>query len=130
MILFAADNYTIANMNDSPPTPQLPLEIDVAAVKGMLDGQEDFLLIDCREPAEHCYCNIAGALLVPMNDTPDRIAELEPYRDCTVIIYCHLGIRSLQVASWLRMEGFAKSRSMAGGIEAWSQRIDSSIPRY
>lgn len=117
-------------MNDSPPPLQLPMEIDVAAVKNLLDSQEDFLLVDCREPAEHSYCHITGAELVPMNETPDKIAEWEQYQDRTIVIYCHLGIRSLQVASWLRMEGFEKSRSMAGGIEAWSQRIDSSIPRY
>ena len=117
-------------MNDSGQTSQLPMEIDVAAVKSMLDSQEEFLLVDCREPAEHSFCHIANAVLVPMNQTPDRIAEWEQYRESTIVIYCHLGIRSLQVASWLRMEGFEKSRSMAGGIEAWSQRIDSNIPRY
>ena len=117
-------------MNDSPPTPPLPMEIDVAAVKQMLDRDEEFLLVDCREPAEYDFCRIDGAELVPMNETPDRVSEWDQYRDCTIVIYCHLGIRSLQVASWLRMEGFKKCRSMTGGIEAWSQKVDSSIPRY
>ncbi len=117
-------------MNDYEPTAEIPIEIEVTLVKEMLENEEDFLLIDCREPAEHSFCRIEGAWLVPMNDTPHRIAELEPYRDRPIIVFCHLGVRSFQVASWLRMEGFLKSSSMAGGIEAWSQRIDASIPRY
>ena len=117
-------------MTDSNSTTSLPLEIDVVSVKEMLDQSADFLLLDCREPQEHALCKIESAVLIPMNQTPDRISELEDYRDRRIVVHCHLGMRSLQVAGWLRQHGFDKAQNMSGGIEAWSLQIDVSVPRY
>lgn len=117
-------------MNDSHPSKDVPLEIDVVAVKELLDRKANLLVVDCREQDEHTYCQIEGSLLIPMNETPDRISEIESFRELPIVVYCHLGIRSFQVVSWLRMQGFANSQSMAGGIEAWSLRVDETMPRY
>lgn len=131
-------------MNQTPP-PELPIEVDVAAVKAMLDQmttndaqgnsateepQTDFLLLDCREQQEYEHCSIAGAKLLPMNETPARLAELEPYRDARIVVHCHHGGRSFQVVQWLRSQGFRQAQNMTGGIDVWSQVVDPAVPRY
>ena len=117
-------------MSDSTPPSNLPIEIDPAAVKALLDQRADFFLIDCRRHDEYEICRIEGATLIPMSDTPDRIEELEEHRDRLIVVHCHGGIRSLKVIHWLRSQGFMQSQSMSGGINAWSIQIDQSVPRY
>ena len=65
-----------------------------------------------------------------MSELQDRLGELDAHRGHEVIVYCHHGVRSLRVALWMREQGFARAVSMAGGIDAWSQQIDPSVPRY
>lgn len=88
------------------------------------------LLLDCRTPEEHATARIAGSVLIPMQELPDRIGELEAARQATIIVHCHHGMRSLKVARWLRGQGFSRACSMQGGIEAWSIEIDPAVPRY
>ena len=111
-------------------TESTPIEIDCHGVRAKLAADEDLLLLDCREPSEFEFVHLAGATFLPMGQIPSRIDELEPYREKEIVVYCHLGIRSLEVATWLRKQGFSKAKSMAGGIEAWAQKIDRSLPRY
>jgi adenylyltransferase/sulfurtransferase len=118
-------------MPDTDASP--PLEIPAADVARLLRQPTAFgspLLLDCRTPEEHATARIAGALLIPMQDLPDRLAELEAFRQATVVVHCHHGMRSLKVARWLRDQGFSRAVSMQGGIEAWSMEIDPSVPRY
>ena len=113
-------------------TPEI--EISVQAVSQLLkqstDSDQKCLLIDCREPSEYEHCQIEGAKLIPMNEIPDRLSELESHRDQTLIIHCHLGGRSLRVVEYLRANGFPTAQNMTGGIDLWSQQIDESVPRY
>lgn len=115
---------------DSSNAADLPIEIDVATVKGMLDAGEDFLLLDCRGEDEHQMASIDGAMLIPMQELVERMGELEPYRERPIVVHCHLGGRSLRVTEHLRQNGFAHVQNMTGGIEAWSDQIDPSVPRY
>jgi len=108
----------------------LPLEVDCRTVKQMMDGREEFLLLDCRESDEHALAAIAGARLLPMSEIAQRVGELSAHRDERIVVHCHHGGRSLRVASWLRQQGFQQAQSMSGGIDRWSQEIDSSVPRY
>ncbi len=108
----------------------LTLEISPVEVKALLDGQADFFLLDCREAEEFQTASIAGATLLPMSEIQQRIGELEPHRDRHVVVHCHLGGRSMQVTQWLRQQGFDRVQSMAGGITAWSDQIDPSVPTY
>ena len=96
----------------------------------MLDSEAQCLLIDCRETSENEFCRIEGSQLIPMNETPDRINEIEPHRESPIIVYCHHGGRSLYVVQWLRSQGFTQAQNMSGGIDVWSQAIDPTIPRY
>ena len=107
----------------------LPLDIDVHSVKQMLDRGERFVLLDCREPGEVATARIAGTMHIPMRDIPARIAELGP-QDARIVVHCHHGGRSQRVMQFLRQQGFDQAQNMAGGIDAWSQQIDSSVPRY
>ncbi|XZE52402.1 rhodanese-like domain-containing protein [Planctomycetaceae bacterium SH139] len=109
---------------------EVPLEIDVQAVKELQSSGEPFYFLDCREPDEYETASIVGAELIPMGEINDRLAELEPYRNGRIIVHCHHGRRSLNVTHALRQAGFSETQSMAGGIDAWSVEIDPSVPRY
>jgi|SRR5579859_1557760 len=86
-------------------------------------------LIDVREPWEFSAAHIAGSLLMPMGDVPARAhQELDP--DERLVILCHHGQRSLNVAAWLRNQGFEQAQSLRGGIEAWAAQVDPSVGRY
>ena len=85
--------------------------------------------IDVREPWEFSIANIEGSVLMPMGDVPARAhQELDP--DERLVILCHHGQRSLNVAVWLRNQGFEQAQSLAGGIDAWSAQVDPSVARY
>lgn len=86
------------------------------------------VLVDVREPVEHCFCRIEGSILIPLSELPRRATELDPNK--TIVVYCHYGIRSLQAARCLRSLGFTKVSYLSGGIDAWATRIDPSLPYY
>lgn len=109
---------------------ELPLEIDVEEVQALRTRGETFLLIDCREPDEHEIARIPGAVLVPMATIPESLEQLTAHPEGRVIVHCHHGGRSLRVTRYLRQQGFRQAQNMAGGIDAWSQRIDPGVPRY
>ena len=109
---------------------ELALELDVHQAQQKLSANESLLLLDCREPFEAEICQLPDSLLIPIQQTVSRVDELEPYRETPIIVYCHHGIRSLQVAHWLRGQGFLLAQSMTGGIDAWSRQIDPSVPTY
>ncbi|MEZ5400467.1 MAG: rhodanese-like domain-containing protein [Bryobacteraceae bacterium] len=109
----------------------LPYEITVQEVKALVDGGGRIELIDVREMHEHALTRIDGADLIPMNTVPQRVSELEARaEEATLVIFCHHGMRSLNVVSWLRRQGIEQCQSMAGGIDAWSIAIDPGVPRY
>jgi len=98
-------------------------------VKSKLDGKEPFTLLDVREPWEFEAAHIEGAKLIPMGDVPSRAhQELDPEEH--IVVVCHRGIRSMNVAVWLRQQGFEQAQSMRGGIDAWSRQVDGKVPVY
>jgi len=107
------------------------LEFDPHAVKRLLDSGEKIHLIDVREPDEFAQAKIEGAALIPMRSIPGELPDLETRSDeGPLIVYCHHGVRSLQVVHWLREQGIEACQSLAGGIDAWSLVIDPTVPRY
>ena len=109
---------------------QIPLELSCTEVRGQLDREEEFLLLDCREEAEFAHVRIEGATLLPMSEIQQRSGEIEEWKGRPVVVYCHHGGRSLQVTHWLRQQGWEQAQSMAGGIDVWAVEIDPSLPRY
>jgi rhodanese-related sulfurtransferase len=107
-----------------------PLEVNCQQVQAKQTAGTPFLFLDCRESDEYATAKIVGTTLVPMSQLADRVAELEPHRNGEIVVHCHHGGRSLRVAMWLRNQGFPNVSSLAGGIDAWSQQIDPTVPRY
>ena len=104
------------------------LEITVSELQRRRKAGEKFLLIDVREQWEYDICRIDGGKLIPMRMIPANLQALDGDED--VVCYCHHGMRSLDVAVWLRGQGVARAKSLAGGIDRWSAEIDAQIPRY
>jgi rhodanese-related sulfurtransferase len=87
------------------------------------------LLLDVREPWEFQTASLSNSLLMPMGEVASRAhIELDP--DAPIVVMCHHGARSLNVALWLRDQGFTHAQSLSGGIDAWSRSIDPEVPRY
>jgi rhodanese-related sulfurtransferase len=104
------------------------LEIKPAEVKARMDRGESLVLVDVREPWEYQLCRIEGAKLVPLGSLAASLNTLPDVDE--VICYCHHGMRSLDAAAWLRFQGIASAKSLAGGIERWSLEIAPKVPRY
>jgi rhodanese-related sulfurtransferase len=86
-------------------------------------------LIDVREPWEFATARIDGSVPMPMGDVAARAhQELDP--DERLVVVCHHGQRSMNVAVWLRNQGFEQAQSLRGGIEAWSTEVDPGVARY
>jgi rhodanese-related sulfurtransferase len=103
--------------------------VTVEEVKRRRDAGEAFRLIDVREEPEFAICQIEGAELRPMSRVQQWWRELD--KDEPIVLFCHHGGRSGQVAYALAMQaGFSKVANMQGGIEEWSLKIDPSVPRY
>jgi adenylyltransferase/sulfurtransferase len=91
---------------------------------------EEVLLVDVREPQEHAIAHIEGARLIPLGQLESRLGELADWKTKHVVIHCHHGGRSAQACQLLQHHGFANVENLRGGIDAWSQAIDKSVPRY
>ncbi|MCC7234728.1 MAG: rhodanese [Bryobacterales bacterium] len=110
---------------------EIPIESPPGAVKARMDAGEALALIDVREPFEHALARIEGCELAPMNTVPSRLEEWKRLAaGHLLVVYCHHGVRSLNVAGWLRAQGVMNCTSMAGGIEAWSLEVDRTVGRY
>ena len=105
-------------------------EVTPREVRRMLEAGEPFTFIDCRTPREYEAARIEGAKLVPLQALGERLEELEKHKGEKVVVHCHLGGRSLQMAAILRQQGFEDVTSMAGGIDLWSRDVDADVPRY
>jgi rhodanese-related sulfurtransferase len=106
-----------------------PLEVSPLTVKQRLDSGEKLRLVDVRETFEHRQARIEGSELIPMRTVAQSLDSLEA-EEAPLIVFCHHGMRSLQVVSWLREQGIESCASMAGGIDRWSLEIDPTVPRY
>jgi sulfur-carrier protein adenylyltransferase/sulfurtransferase len=88
----------------------------------------DLLLIDVREPHEWEIAHIEGAQLIPLGQLPERLGELDGHAE--IVTHCHHGARSMKALALLKGAGFSKVRSLAGGIDAWADRVEVGMPRY
>jgi molybdopterin/thiamine biosynthesis adenylyltransferase/rhodanese-related sulfurtransferase/molybdopterin converting factor small subunit len=103
-------------------------EIDVHELKQKLDRGDNFVLLDVREPHEYQICNIPGSRLIPLGQVPQRLGELDPEAD--IVIHCKSGVRSGKACGILRQAGFKHVRNVVGGILAWSDKVDRTVPKY
>ncbi len=106
----------------------VPQQITAAQLKQRLDAGEDIQLVDVREAEELALARLPGALHIPMGDIPGRLHQIDPEKE--IVVVCHHGIRSANVAQFLAQRDFARVLNLAGGIDAWSVTVDPSVPRY
>lgn len=105
-------------------------EITPAALTQMLHAGEPVYLLDVRQVWEHETAALPASTLVPLHELRARLPEIQPAPGDLVVVYCHHGVRSLQAAAYLEQQGVAPVVSLAGGIDAWSQTVDRTVPRY
>jgi len=108
--------------------PDIEISASDLAAKFAAGKPADLILLDVREPWENETAKIEGSTLIPMGDIAARVQELDP--DSHIVTICHHGVRSMNVAVWLRDQGLANVQSLRGGIDAWSREIDSNVPQY
>ena len=106
------------------------LEITVEEVKAKLDAGEPVHLLDVREQQELAICALDGVEHIPMMSLFLGLKKTAADQHAELVVVCHHGIRSLEAAQFLKMQGFENVKSMAGGMEAWAASIDPSMPRY
>ncbi len=103
-------------------------EIGPREVKKMIDENQPFVLIDVREPHEFQICRIPGSTLIPLGEIPNRMHELDSASE--IVVHCRSGQRSARAVEFLMKAGFQKIHNLKGGILAWSDQVDPSLPKY
>ncbi len=109
--------------------------ISANELKGRMDRGERLVLLDVREPEERAFCAIPVSstttdLHIPIGELTNRYAELSEANAVPLVIYCHLGMRSMAAARWLAAHGYSELHNLDGGIEAWSVEVDPNTARY
>ena len=102
--------------------------ISVQDLKAKLDRGDKFKLIDVREPFEWDICRIPGATLIPLGQLPSRMSELDSADE--IVLQCKSGGRSARALKLLQEAGFSKLNNLEGGITAWAEQVDTSVPKY
>jgi adenylyltransferase/sulfurtransferase len=113
---------------EEAPTLDLNVpEITPRDLKTRLDRGDDLFILDVREPHEYQICNLKGQL-IPLGELPQRVHELDSSRE--IVAHCRSGKRSAEAVDFLRKAGFRKIHNLKGGILAWSDEVDPSVPKY
>jgi rhodanese-related sulfurtransferase len=106
----------------------MSVSITVQELKQKLDRGEKLVLIDVREPWEYNIAKISGAQLIPLGTLASEYKKLDSSAE--IVMHCHMGMRSMDATQFLLQQGFKNVKNLTGGINAWSQQIDPSVPRY
>ncbi len=123
--LEVAQNKAVAEASVVDGIPQISVE----TLKKKIDAKEDFFLLDVREPHEVPIASL-GAPLIPVGELEKRIGELAAQKDREIVIHCRSGARSQKAALILKNAGFKYVENLAGGILAWADKIDPTMPKY
>jgi adenylyltransferase/sulfurtransferase len=125
------DYHQFCGIPQHPPQPEPGVsenEIEAPALKAKMDRGEPFVLVDVREPHEFQIGRIPGSILIPLGEVPKRVSELNTADE--IVVHCKSGMRSAKAADFLRQSGFKKVKNLKGGILAWSDKVDPSVPKY
>ena len=115
-------------VSDLPVVDGIP-QISVESLKRKLDAKEDIFVLDVREPHEIPIANI-GAPFIPVGELEKRVGELAAQKDREIVVHCRSGARSQKAALILKNAGFQHVENLAGGILAWADKIDPTMPKY
>ena len=126
------DYEQFCNMKEEEEKSLEEDEISVHQLKKMVEGNEDFILVDVREEHEWDICKIDGARLIPLsrmiNEDIDILENIKT--DKKIVLHCHTGARSAEALNILRNKGFKNLKNLVGGIDAWANEIDSKVAVY
>jgi len=103
-------------------------EIDAVELKAKIDRGDNFTLIDVREPHEFQIGRIPGSVLIPLGELPKKLGDLDP--SANYVMHCKMGGRSAKAVELMRQNGFKNVQNMTGGILAWSDKVDPTVPKY
>ena len=106
----------------------MPDDISPQALKARLDQRQALVLLDVREDWETKLCRLENAMHIPIEEVELRVEELDAADE--IVVYCHHGVRSAAVASYLRQLGYARAVNLAGGLDQWARSVDPSMRRY
>jgi molybdopterin/thiamine biosynthesis adenylyltransferase/rhodanese-related sulfurtransferase len=112
----------------SMTAPAFAGDITVTELKERMDKGDAPMIVDVREPAEFEICSIPGAVLIPLQQLPQRLGELDPSKE--IVLQCKVGGRSANATAYLQRAGFSRARNLKGGILAWIDQVDPSQPKY
>ena len=104
------------------------LSISAEELKTRLEAGQTPVMLDVREEWEFEICNIAGSVNISMSDTDKMLETLNP--DNETVVICHHGMRSFQVASFLKENGFNNIMNLEGGVDSWAKTVDSTMAQY
>jgi adenylyltransferase/sulfurtransferase len=121
------DQFCGVRGEERPMTTTRIPEIEPEELKRRLDAGEDMFVLDVREPHEYKICNLGGHL-IPLSELPKRIHELDSSKE--IVAHCKLGGRSAKAVEFLQQAGFRKVHNLKGGIIAWADRVDRTMPKY
>jgi len=120
-----ARDQAVANATEVEGIPQITVE----ELKRKLDAKEDVFVLDVREPHEYPIANL-GAPMIPVGEIDRRVGELADKKDAEIVVHCRSGARSQKAALMLKSAGFTHVSNLAGGILAWADKIDPTMPKY
>jgi len=112
---------------EAPPVTNGIPEISAKDLKARQDRGDDLFILDVREPHEYQICNLNGTL-IPLGELPRRVNELDSSRE--MVVHCRSGKRSADAIQFLQQAGFKKLWNLKGGVLAWSDEVDPSMPKY
>jgi sulfur-carrier protein adenylyltransferase/sulfurtransferase len=122
------DQFCGAGGQETPMTPDSSGEVTVQELKKIMDSGEKVFILDVRNPEEYQICRIPDSVLLPLGELPLRVAELD--KDKPMIVHCKSGMRSAKAIQFLKDQGFDKLKNLKGGILAWADQIDRTMPKY
>ena len=102
--------------------------MEISPAEAKIRMEAGAMLLDVREPFEVQTASVKGAVCIPMNQIPNRLAEIP--RDREILCMCHHGMRSAGVGGYLLEQGYPRVVNVEGGISAWSAEVDPSVPQY
>jgi adenylyltransferase/sulfurtransferase len=115
-----AESPAIASASDDEITP--------SELKTLLDRDQQPMILDVRNPEEIAICRIAGSTVIPLPELPGRLGELDA--SVPMVVHCKSGVRSAKAIALLQSAGFSRLKNLKGGILAWIEEVDPSLPRY
>jgi molybdopterin/thiamine biosynthesis adenylyltransferase/rhodanese-related sulfurtransferase len=118
----------IRGQEAAPPAAEVSGETTVEELHQRLQGSPGVFVLDVRNPEEFQICKIPGSTLIPLPELPQRLGELDKNRE--IVVHCKSGMRSAKAIQFLKQQGFTRLKNLRGGILAWADRIDRSMPKY